>query len=69
VRYRLADRATTYELLVTRGEGATTARGDGAGEGPSVDGGAVRIPVRRDGGTHRVEIALGGDVGPRYAAR
>jgi cyclic beta-1,2-glucan synthetase len=69
VRYRLADRATTYELLVTRGEGATTARGDGTGEGPSVDGGAVRIPVRRDGGTHRVEIALGGDVGPRYAAR
>jgi cyclic beta-1,2-glucan synthetase len=62
VRYRLADRRTTYEIAVTRADGPTTVAAPA-----EVRGGAVRIPLVRDGGVHRVEVALGGDVGPRYA--
>jgi N,N'-diacetylchitobiose phosphorylase len=65
VRYRLPDGATTYEIAVTRD--------DGDGIGGSVDGqdlepasGALRIPLARDGGEHRVEVALGRDYAPVY---
>jgi N,N'-diacetylchitobiose phosphorylase len=67
VRYRLPDRATTYEIVVTQHDGTTSATSDDGDV--ECGGGAVRIPVHRDGGTHRVEIALGSDVVPKYAAR
>jgi cyclic beta-1,2-glucan synthetase len=66
VRYRLADRATTYEIVVRRVDGDASARVDD-GEAIVADDGALRIPVVRDGRMHRVDVALGVDVGPRYA--
>jgi cyclic beta-1,2-glucan synthetase len=35
----------------------------------AIEGGEVVIPVSQDGGTHYVEIELGGDVGPSYRPR
>ncbi|MBX6363879.1 MAG: glycosyl transferase [Gemmatimonadetes bacterium] len=67
LRYALPDRAATYEIEVRRGDGATTATLDGAPL--AVADGAVAIPVRRDGGVHRVDVVLGEDVGPRYRER
>ena len=63
---------TTYELSVERAasrDAATTVRVDDAGGGAAVEDGAVVLPLRRDGATHRVAITLGADVGPRYAPR
>ena len=68
ITYRLpGDDGTTYELVVGRAKGSET-RVSGGGEA-SVQDGAVIVSLRRDGGTHRVEIALGSDVGPRYVPR
>jgi cyclic beta-1,2-glucan synthetase len=69
VRYRMPDGGATYELVVRRAAGGVTSAVADAGEAPRVEGGAVLIPVAPGGGTRRVEIALGDDVGPRYRAR
>jgi len=52
---------------VTRIAAATRATLDGEPLRP-VDG-AVLAPIVRDGKTHRLEVALGEDVGPRYRPR
>jgi cellobiose phosphorylase len=64
LRYRLPDGRTAYDVVVRRGGGAAAARVDGAPA--AVTGGAVLIPLARDGAEHRVEVTLGTDVGPRY---
>ena len=70
VRYRLPADDTMYELQVTRAaDGATQVQVDGAAGEARVEDGAVVIPLRRDGGEHRVTVALGGDVAPRYGSR
>ena len=71
LRYRVPGGSTTYELVVLRAVGhvATSVRVDGATMAPAVREGAVVVPIVRDGETHRVEIALGEDVGPRYEER
>jgi N,N'-diacetylchitobiose phosphorylase len=69
LRYRLPGDETTYEIVVTRaGSGETTVTVNGATTG-TVSDGAVTLPLVRDGATHRVEVALGDDVGPRYVPR
>jgi N,N'-diacetylchitobiose phosphorylase len=66
VRYRLPDGATTYEIAVTREDGDGI-RGSADGvELQSADG-ALRIPLTRDGGEHRVDVVLGRDFAPVYA--
>jgi hypothetical protein len=65
----MPDGGATYELVVRRAAGGVTTAVADAGEAPRVEGGAVLIPVAPGGGTRRVEIALGDDVGPRYQAR
>jgi hypothetical protein len=62
----LRDRRTTYEIVVRRVDGASSARVDGGGAITAADG-ALRIPVAQDGGAHHVDVALGADLGPRYA--
>jgi cyclic beta-1,2-glucan synthetase len=73
LRYRLpGGDGTTYELSVERAPtpGArTTVRVDGEADGAAVEDGAVVVALRHDGRTHRVDVALGDDVGPRYVAR
>jgi cyclic beta-1,2-glucan synthetase len=64
VRWRIGEESTTLEIEVARGGGATEATLDG--ERASVEDGAVRVQFPRDGGTHRVVVQLGDDVGPRY---
>ncbi|HEX5580147.1 MAG TPA: hypothetical protein VFX39_01130, partial [Gemmatimonadaceae bacterium] len=66
LRYRLPGDETTYEIVVGRGSGDTTALVDGDDSVATVEAGAVVIPLARDGGTHRVEVSLGADVGARY---
>jgi len=66
VRYLLPDGAATYEIAVTRDDGAGI-RGSADGRELAADDGALRIPLTRDGGTHRVEVVLGRDFAPRYA--
>jgi cyclic beta-1,2-glucan synthetase len=68
IHYRVPDGGgTTYQLVVSRAaRGATTVRVDDADGGATVEDGAVVLPLRRDGAAHRVEVALGADVGPRY---
>ncbi|HEX6041990.1 GH36-type glycosyl hydrolase domain-containing protein, partial [Longimicrobium sp.] len=65
VRYRLPDGATTYEIAVTRDAGAEI-RGSVEGRALASAGGALRIPLVRDGGTHRVDVVLGEDFAPVY---
>jgi N,N'-diacetylchitobiose phosphorylase len=65
VRYRLPDDATTYEIAVTRGEGAEI-RGSAAGKEIVQADGALRIPLVRDGGEHHVDVVLGRDFAPSY---
>jgi cyclic beta-1,2-glucan synthetase len=65
VRYRLPDGATTYEIAVTREDGAGIRASKGGREIEAVDG-ALRIPLVRDGGEHRVDIVLGRDFAPVY---
>jgi N,N'-diacetylchitobiose phosphorylase len=68
VRHRLPDGRTTYEIVVTRADGGGIAGTlDGAAV-PSADG-ALRIPLRSDGGTHRVDVVLGRAAAPRYVPR
>ena len=74
VRYRVPGSRTTYELVVTRAPAGapTRVQAEGApddGEAPRVEDGAVVVPLRADGGTHRVQVTLGDDVGPAYAPR
>jgi cyclic beta-1,2-glucan synthetase len=71
LRYRVPGDETAYELVVLRAAGdvATSVRVDGATMTPAVREGAVVVPIVRDGATHRVEVALGRDVGPRYEVR
>jgi cyclic beta-1,2-glucan synthetase len=65
VRLRLPGGATTYELVVTREDGdALRAFADGYNH-VAADG-ALRIPLVRDGGGHRVEVVLGRDFAPAY---
>ena len=67
VRWRLPD-GTTYEIAVAHEDGgAIRGRLDG-GDLESVDG-ALRIPLFRDGGAHRVDVLLGRDAAPAYAPR
>lgn len=65
VRYRLPDGGATYVLSVTREEG-TEIRGAVDGHAVAPAGGALRIPLARDGGEHRVDIVLGRDFAPAY---
>jgi cyclic beta-1,2-glucan synthetase len=64
VQYRLPDGSTRYHIIVTRTEGATTARGEGLRL--HVEDGSVLVELRSDGRTHRVHVDLGPDAGPRY---
>ena len=67
VRYRLPDGATTYEIAVTREDGDGI-RGSADGRDLSVaEEGGLRIPLTRDGGTHRIDVVLGRDFAPVYA--
>jgi N,N'-diacetylchitobiose phosphorylase len=65
VRYRLPDGATTYEIAVTREKGDRI-RGVADGVKLKSADGALRIPLTRDGGEHRVEVVLGRDFAPVY---
>jgi cyclic beta-1,2-glucan synthetase len=70
VVYRLPDTETTYRIVATRTGGpATRVLVDGVEDEGRVEAGAVVVPLHRDGALHRVEIALGADVGPRYEPR
>ncbi|HYD52052.1 MAG TPA: hypothetical protein VEA99_05475 [Gemmatimonadaceae bacterium] len=62
--WRVGPERTTLAIEVTRDAGATRATLDDV-DVPIVDG-AVRVPLPRDGTTHRVLVQLGDDVGPRY---
>ena len=68
VRYRLPDGAATYEIAVTRDDGADI-RGTVDGQALASAGGALRVPLARDGGTHRVEVVLGRGFAPVYTPR
>ena len=59
---------TTYVIDVTRAEGDRIA-GTLDGEAVLSADGALRVPLRFDGGTHRVDVVLGRDVAPVYAPR
>jgi cellobiose phosphorylase len=65
VRYRLPDGATTYQIAVTREDGDGI-RGSVNGQAVEAADGALRIPLVRDGGEHRVEVSLGRDFAPAY---
>jgi N,N'-diacetylchitobiose phosphorylase len=70
LHYRLPDGRTRYEIEVKRATDAsatTTARLDG--HPATIARSAVIIPLESDGRVHRVEVTLGGDVGPRYEPR
>ena len=70
VRLRLADKRTRYVIVLTRaasGVSATQVHVDGEAAADSVSNGATSIALVRDGGVHLVEIALAGDLTPRYA--
>jgi cyclic beta-1,2-glucan synthetase len=61
IRYRLPDGGGSYEIVVRNPQ-----RSAGAVRAASLDGvalplenGVARVPVRRDGGDHRVELVLG----------
>ncbi len=64
VQYRLPDGRTRYHIVVKRTGGVTAARGEGLLV--RVEEGAVLVELRSDGGTHRVDVDLGPDAGPRY---
>ncbi|MDQ6831173.1 MAG: glycosyl transferase, partial [Gemmatimonadota bacterium] len=66
LRYRLPDGKTAYELVVSRAPGGRSSSATMDGSALTVERGAVVVPLARDGATHRVEIALGADVGPQY---
>jgi N,N'-diacetylchitobiose phosphorylase len=66
VRYRLPDGATTYEIAVTREDGAGIRASDGEREIEAADG-SLCIPLVRDGREHRVDVVLGRDFAPVYA--
>ncbi|MDQ2668695.1 MAG: glycosyl transferase [Gemmatimonadota bacterium] len=71
VRYKLPDRVTEYEIVVTRtgADGATTATLDGDASLVSVENGAVQFDIVRDGCNHVVTVVLGADSGPTYTQR
>ncbi len=66
LRYRLPDGRTSYELVVARANGGAATSATMNGSSLAVERGAVIVPLARDGASHRVEISLGADVGPRY---
>ncbi|MBB4635055.1 GH36-type glycosyl hydrolase domain-containing protein [Longimicrobium terrae] len=65
VRYRVPGGAATYEIAVTREEGAGI-RGTVKGRPLEPVDGALRIPLAREGGEHRVQVALGREFAPAY---
>jgi N,N'-diacetylchitobiose phosphorylase len=65
VRYRLPGGATTYEIAATREDGGGI-RGSADGQDLEVADGVLRVPLARDGGTHRVDVVLGRDFAPAY---
>jgi N,N'-diacetylchitobiose phosphorylase len=67
VWYRLPDGRTRYEIRVRRVAHSTTARARGLEV--RVEDGEVLVELRQDGGSHRIEVDLGDDVGPRYRPR
>jgi cellobiose phosphorylase len=70
LRYELPGTGTVYALAVEQSRPRaprTEARVDGSPL--EVRAGAVRIPILADGRIHRVDVRLGGDVGPRYVPR
>jgi len=70
VRMRLADKRTRYEIVLTRaasGVGATQVHLDGEVMEDAIADGAACVRLVRDGGVHRVEVALANDLTPRYA--
>jgi len=67
VWYRLPDGRTRYEIRVRRVAGSTTARATSLEA--RVEDGAVLVELRQDGGSHRIEVDLGDDVGPQYRPR
>ncbi|HEX5870422.1 MAG TPA: hypothetical protein VFY65_08405, partial [Longimicrobium sp.] len=64
LRYRHS--GATYEIAVTREDGDGI-RGAVDGAELEAAAGALRIPLVRDGGTHRVDVLLGRDFAPVYA--
>ncbi|HST62576.1 MAG TPA: hypothetical protein VLK84_27980, partial [Longimicrobium sp.] len=66
VRYRLPDDATTYEIAVTREDGAGIRASDDGREIEAADG-ILRIPLVRDGAEHRIYVVLGRNFAPTYA--
>jgi N,N'-diacetylchitobiose phosphorylase len=70
VRMRLADKRTRYEIVLTRaaaGVNETQIHVDGEVVSDAIVNGAASIALVRDGGAHRVEVALANDLTPRYA--
>src|SRR5512140_39220 len=70
VRMRMPDKRTRYEIVLTRaaaGVSETQVHVDGETVSEAIANGAASIELVRDGGVHRVEIALANDLTPRYA--
>jgi cyclic beta-1,2-glucan synthetase len=61
IRYRLPDGGGNYEIVVRNPQRSAGAVHDASLDGVAlaVENGVARIPVRRDGGEHRVELVLG----------
>jgi N,N'-diacetylchitobiose phosphorylase len=63
VRWRLAD-GTRHEIAVAREDG-----GGIRGQLDEAEDGVLRIPLARDGESHRAEVLLGRDFAPDYVPR
>ncbi|MEJ7809850.1 MAG: hypothetical protein WKG32_05460 [Gemmatimonadaceae bacterium] len=70
LHYRVpGDGGASYEIVVTRAEGAGETRAMVDGDPARVEDGAVLVPLLRDGAAHRVEVALAPGAVPRYTYR
>ena len=67
LRYRIPGTGTTYELIVTRGGGESSACID-AGPRLLARNGAIPIPLVDDGESHIVTVTLGESITSKYAA-
>jgi cyclic beta-1,2-glucan synthetase len=67
LRYRIPNMRTTYEIVVSREQGESSACID-AGPKILANNGALPIPLVDDGQSHVVVVTLGESMTPRYAA-